>query len=156
MNIGIPEKSREAVCEMLQVLLADEHVLYIKLRNYHWNIEARNFSELHEFYEEQYNDLAGVIDEVAERIRMLGFLSKGTMEDFLSITRLRESDYTTKATEQLEHLIHDHESIIRYLRDSIKEIEEKTDDIGTEGLLSELLEKHEGMRWMLNSFLPES
>ncbi len=155
MNIGIAEKNREAVSEKLQILLADEHVLYIKLRNYHWNIEAHNFSELHEFYEEQYNELAGVIDKVAERIRMLGFMSKGKMADFLKLTRLRETEYTTKAGEQLENLIHDHESIIRYLRDSIKEIEKDTDDIGTEGLLSGLLEIHEGMRWMLNAFLPK-
>jgi starvation-inducible DNA-binding protein len=47
-------------------------------RNYHWNIEARNFAELHEFYEEQYNEIWPiVIDEVAERIRMLGFSEQG-------------------------------------------------------------------------------
>jgi starvation-inducible DNA-binding protein len=152
MNIGITEKNREEITNKLQVLLADEHILYIKLRNYHWNIEARNFAELHEFYEGQYNEIADLIDRVAERIRVLGFLSKGTLADYLKLTRLKETDYTQRADQQLKNLIHDQESIIRYLRETITEIEEKSNDIGTEGLLSELLEKHEEMCWMLNSF----
>jgi starvation-inducible DNA-binding protein len=42
-NIGIIDKNREATASVLNVLLADEHVLYIKTRNYHWNYEGDNF-----------------------------------------------------------------------------------------------------------------
>lgn len=154
MNIGINEKDRKSVCDRLQVLLADEFILYTKLRNYHWNIESFNFSELHKFYEEQYDELAGVIDEVAERIRMLGHLSKGRLADFLSLTRLEEQDYTTKAKTQLQHLISDHEAIIRYLRECIMDFDEKYSDAGSSDFVTALMEKHEKMRWMLNSFTP--
>lgn len=72
MDIGIDAENQKAVADSLQHLLADEFVLYTKTRNYHWNIKAPNFSELHKFYKDQYNDLAVVMDEVAERIRTLG------------------------------------------------------------------------------------
>jgi starvation-inducible DNA-binding protein len=52
-NIGIIDKNREAIASVLNVLLADEHVLYIKTRNYHWNYEGDNFMEMHKFFEGQ-------------------------------------------------------------------------------------------------------
>lgn len=154
MDIGINKKNRKAVSDRLQQILADEFLLYTKTRNYHWNIESFNFSELHEFYEKQYDELADIIDEVAERIRMLGFISNGRVVDFLEVTQLEEQDYTTKAKEQLPNLINDHEIIIKYLRQCITDFDEKYDDMGTSDFVTALMEKHEKMHWMLGSFLP--
>lgn len=154
MEIGISEQNRKAVSDKLQILLADEYLLYTKTRNYHWNIRSYNFNELHSFYEEQYDELADVIDDVAERIRTLGQISNGRMSDFLELTRLEEQDYTTKAKEQLQNLINDHESIIRYLRQCITEFDEKHDDMGSSDFVTALMARHEKMRWMLESFLP--
>jgi starvation-inducible DNA-binding protein len=153
MDIGINDEDRKAVCDALQRLLADEFLLYTKYRNYHWNIKAPNFSELHEFYENQYNELAVFIDDIAERIRTLGHISKGKLADFLELTQLEEQDYTTKAEEQLSNLIADHETIIKYLRSSAAEFGEKYNDSGSAGFAEELMEKHEKMRWMLDSFI---
>ncbi|MEX0648979.1 MAG: DNA starvation/stationary phase protection protein [Balneolaceae bacterium] len=153
MNIGIKKENRKAVCDRLQVLLADEFILYTKLRNYHWNIKANNFSELHNFYEEQYEEIAGIVDEVAERIRMLGHLSNGRLADYLELTQLNEEGYTTEAEVQIKILINNHETIIRYLRECITDFDSKYGDIGTSDFITALMEKHEKMRWMLDSFL---
>ncbi|WP_138429166.1 Dps family protein [Fodinibius saliphilus] len=151
MNIGIENQKREAVAENLQQLLADEMLIYVKTRNYHWNIEAINFSELHSFYEEQYIELEQIIDEVAERIRMLGHMSIGTMKDFLSYTHLSEQEYTTDAQEQLNQLINDQEAIIRFLRKCGRIFDEEYDDLGSSDFVIALMEQHEKMRWMLAS-----
>ena len=50
-NIGIPDKNREAVAALLNLLLSDEHIVYTKTRNYHWNYEGDNFMEIHKFLE---------------------------------------------------------------------------------------------------------
>ncbi len=152
MNIGITDQNRKSVADALQQLLADEFLLYTKYRNYHWNIEAVNFMELHAFYEEHYEQLADVIDEVAERIRTLGHISIGTLADFLEFTRLDEPDYTSSAGDQLKYLIDDHESIIRYLRKCAVDFDEKYGDLGSSDFVIALMEKHEKMRWMLSSF----
>lgn len=153
MDIGINEKNRKAVADSLQQLLADEYLLYTKTRNYHWNIESPNFSELHTFYEEQYDELEGVIDDIAERIRTLGQISTGRLSDFLEATHLEETDYTTKAEEQLSNLIEDHEAIIRFLRKCVTDFDEKYHDMGSSDFVTALMERHEKMRWMLDSFL---
>ncbi len=82
VNTGVPEKHLQAVADKLQVLLADEQVLYTKTRNYHWNVVGDNFHEMHLFFEGQYGELAEIIDEVAERIRMIGHFSTGRLRGF--------------------------------------------------------------------------
>lgn len=59
---------------LLSRLLADEHVLYMRLRNYHWNVVGMAFGPLHELFKEQYEEIADDIDDIAERIRSLGAL----------------------------------------------------------------------------------
>ena len=152
-DIGISEKNSHEVAVILNALLADEQVLYTKLRNYHWNYEGSNFSEMHAFYEGQYEQLAEIIDEVAERIRMIGHYSTGRLKDFLSITRLLEQDYTNHQQTQLKNLLDDNETIIRQLRRDITETGDKYQDVGTADLLTGVLRQHEKMAWMIRSYL---
>ena len=68
-NIAMSDSNRQSVVEILNALLADEYVLYTKTRNYHWNVVGPQFNDLHKFFEAQYEDLDGIVDEVAERAR---------------------------------------------------------------------------------------
>src|SRR4028119_133787 len=90
LNIGLNDDQRRQAIESLNRLLADEHVLYIKTRNYHWNVTGPRFHSLHVFLEEQYTQLAETIDEIAETARQFGGIATGTMREFLEQTRLRE------------------------------------------------------------------
>ena len=74
----------------LNRLLADEHVLYTKTRNYHWNVVGPRFHSLHEFFEEVYEQLAETIDETAENVRQFGGFACGTMKEFLQFARISE------------------------------------------------------------------
>jgi starvation-inducible DNA-binding protein len=153
-DIGIPAKSTEAVALKLNTLLADEHVLYMKIRNYHWNYEGSNFSEMHKFYEGQYEQLAETIDEIAERVRMIGHYATGRLKDLLQIARLDEPDYTIEQEDQLKNLLSDHETIIKLLRKEISEIDDKYNDAGSVDLLTSILRQHEKMAWMVRKYLP--
>ncbi|MBK5270972.1 MAG: DNA starvation/stationary phase protection protein [Bacteroidia bacterium] len=152
-NIGITDKNKEAIASILNVLLSDESVLYTKTRNYHWNYEGDNFMEMHKFFEGQYDELEEIVDEVAERIRMLGHYPEGRMKDFLRLTGLQEQDYTTVQTEQVKNLLEDHESIIINIRKVISKINDTLKDAGTADFITGLMEKHEKMAWMLRSYL---
>lgn len=152
-NIGIPDKNREAVAALLNLLLSDEHIVYTKTRNYHWNYEGDNFMEIHKFLEGQYDELAEIIDEVAERIRMIGHFPEGRMKDFLRLTRLQEQDYTTDQKEQLSNLLADHESIIISIRKAIPKIDETYKDAGTTDFVTGIMQQHEKMAWMIRSYL---
>lgn len=152
-NIGLSGKSRDAVLDVLGRLLADEHVLYVKTRNFHWNVTGLDFGVLHELFEKQYDALGGTIDEIAERIRMLGGIAPGSMKEFIKLTRLDEQPGgKLEAAKMIAALLSDHESVIRSLRDAI-EVAGGAGDAGTNDFLTGLLEDHEKTAWMLRAHL---
>ncbi len=154
VNIGIQAAKREGVAEMLKHLLADENILYIKLRNYHWNVTGIHFQPLHAFFEEQYTALAVHIDDIAERIRSIGFFAPGSMEEFRAYTRLEETHHLNgDAHQMLENILHDHEAIIQSLRKDQDAAMEKYSDAGTQDFLIALMEAHEKLAWMVRSHL---
>lgn len=73
IDIGIAEQDRAAIAEGLSRLLADTYTLYLKTHNFHWNVTGPMFNTLHTMFETQYTELALAVDEIAERIRALGF-----------------------------------------------------------------------------------
>lgn len=150
-GIGLADKPRKTLVDVLNRLLADEFVLYVKTRNFHWNVVGPNFSELHKFFETQYETLDEAIDEVAERARALDGMAAGSMTDYLKLTRLTEASSHLSAPEMLRALLADHEQVIRQLRDDI-ETAADAGDKGTEDFLTGLMEEHEKMAWMLRAF----
>ena len=153
-GIGIKEKDTHAVAVILNKLLADEHVLYVKLRNAHWNVEGPDFHAQHLFFESLYGDLAETIDEIAERVRSIGHYAVGTMKEFLELTQLTERGY--KKNDSLgfiKELLSDYEAIIVSIREQLDTVAEEHHDAGTEDFLVGIIEAHEKTAWMLRAHL---
>jgi starvation-inducible DNA-binding protein len=153
-NIGITQKHLEEISQILSHILADEFVLYTKTRNAHWNIEGSNFHSLHTLFESQYNEIAEIVDTVAERIRILGNYTPATLKQFLALTQLKEQ--TRKNNDNInfiKDLLVDHEAIIAHIRIQIEHIEEQLKDAGTVDLLAGLIAYHEKVSWILRSHL---
>jgi starvation-inducible DNA-binding protein len=151
-DIGISEAHRQLVAEELNKLLADEVLLYIQIRNYHWNIEGKNFNEMHVFFEKQFTELDEIMDALAERIRMIGHYTEARMVDYLKLTHLLEPQYTNDQDMQLKNALASQETIIRNLRKLISLFDEKYKDIGSSDFVTQLLGKHEKMAWMIRAY----
>lgn len=152
-NIGLSQKTCQKVISVLSRILADQHVLYTKTQNYHWNVTGEEFSEYHKLFGEQYGALAEDIDEAAERIRALGGKVPATLGEFVKVSRLKEHPGRyPKARAMIANLLADHEAIIRNLRKDI-EVCDDVDDDGTEDFLIQLMKKHEKTAWMLRATL---
>ncbi|MGN0003048.1 MAG: Dps family protein [Sphingobacterium composti] len=152
-NIGIKEKDTAAVAEILNKLLADHNVLYVKARNAHWNIEGPDFHAQHLFFETLYDALAETIDELAERVRAIGHYAIGSLKEFLELTQLSEEKPTKNDSQSyIKALLNDYESIIISIRENIETVE-KHGDAGTEDFLVGIMEAHEKTAWMLRAHL---
>jgi starvation-inducible DNA-binding protein len=153
LHIGLDARTRGQAVKLLSAILADQHVLYAKTRNFHWNLTGHRFHTLHAFFETQYEALAEAIDKTAERIRMLGSASPGSMKEFLALATLQE---TAGALVNGDHAIaalrDDHEASARELRKAVDALDE-AGDAGTADFLTGLLQSHEEAAWMLRSFL---
>lgn len=153
-NIGIQEKDRQAVATILNKLLADEHVLYIKVRNAHWNIEGPDFHAQHLFFEEIYNELSTTIDDIAERIRAIGHYAVGTMKDYLALTSLSELRHGKNDSQgYIKELTADFEATIEYIRGQIEIVGDEHKDAGTEDFLIGIMAAHEKTAWFLRAHL---
>lgn len=150
-------RQREAVAEILGGILADQHVLYVKTRSFHWNVTGPQFSVLHALFEKQYDALAEAIDETAERIRALGAPSPGSMAEFLKAARLKEHiGRAPNAHAMLETLLADHEAMARQLRADADRCAGELNDASTNDFLIGLLQEHEKTAWMLRAHLEQA
>ncbi len=151
MNIGIDAAARVSVASDLNVLLSNEFVLFVKTLRYHWNVQGKHFGPLHELWNKQYEALLVIIDSVAERIRVLDVQSAGTMEEYLKhATILEKSQDEASELGMVSDLLRGHEEVIRQLRQLIVTTNDRG-DAGTSNFVTDLIEQHEKMAWMLRA-----
>jgi len=154
LNIGLTEKQRQGVIDLLNQDLADSYVLLVRTKKYHWDVIGPQFRTLHQLWEEHYEKLTQNIDAIAERIRTLGGYPVGTLEGFLKIATLKEkAGKVPTATGMVAQLVEDHEQVIRNLRKHVDRSSEDFNDEGTADFLTGLMEQHEQIAWMLRSFI---
>ena len=153
IDTGISRESLQKIANILNDDLADEYVLLTKTKNYHWNVEDPRFNDLHKFLDEQYQQLSAAVDEIAERVRAVGGRTRATLKEFINSSQIREDvDSYPNADTMLGNLLSDHETIIKTLRKNINECQELNDE-GTANFLTDKMEEHEKMAWMLRSFI---
>src|SRR6056297_621614 len=152
INIGISEEHREQIADKLSRLLADSYMVYLKTHNYHWNVTGQLFHSLHEMCEEQYTELADAIDEIAERIRSIGYRAPGSFREFTAITSIEEDTDQPDAMEMVRRLAVDNETVLRTAREVLPACEEAGDE-ATIDLITERLDVHSKTAWMLRSHL---
>ena len=144
-------KTKDTVKE-LNILLADYHLYYQKLRNFHWNIIGQNFFDLHEQFEDMYNDAKLKIDEIAERILTLRFQPESNFTDYLNMSNLAEASSDIEDHEMVSALLDDHGKIISQMR-NVVEVADKNDDEGTIDLVGEYIRELEKTSWMLDAWI---
>jgi len=153
-NIGISAENLAKVAHAMNIILADEYLLYTKTRNAHWNVEGPDFHSKHVFFEAQYGELDDIMDSVAERIRTLGHYAPATLQSFLSLTHISEVLHERNDSAGfIAELLTDHESLIIHLRENINFFANELKDLGTSDYVTGLMERHEKMAWMLRAHL---
>ena len=150
IQTGLSDSSRSRVSEGLASLLADTYATYLKTQNFHWNVTGPEFFSLHILFEKQYSELAGHIDELAERIRALGLFIDASFSGFKDLTAVKEEGRVLGSKEMIQELVKSHEIVIRSAR-NISQIAEKENDAATVDLLGRGLNIHEKQAWMLRS-----
>jgi len=149
---GLDNEAKGSISGALSKLLADVYTLYLKTQNFHWNIHGPEFYSLHKLSEEHYKEMAEAVDEIAERIRGMGFFVEGSMESFLKLTSIPEDHKVYPKLKFIEQLIEAHETVIREAR-SLGTLADKHADHGTVDMIGRLLLFHEKAVWMLRSTL---
>lgn len=153
INIGIDENKRTEIARGLSRLLADSYTLYLKTHKYHWNVTGPMFTTLHVMFEEHYTALALAVDEIAERIRVMGVEAPGSFEEFSELSRVKSDPGSDiPANTMIANLLKDHEQVVHTAKEILPVLDGANDE-GTVGLLGARIEYHEKTAWMLRSLL---
>ena len=155
IDIGISTKDRAAISAALSKVLADSFVLYLKTHNYHWNVTGPMFQTLHIMFMEQYTELWNALDEIAERIRSLGFPAPGTSKEFLKLSAIKEAEGVPSADSMIRELIAGQEAVARSSRAALS-VAEKANDQPSVDIMVQRLQIHEKNAWMLRSLIDNS
>lgn len=149
--LNIKEEQTHATVVELNILLADYHIYYQNLRNFHWNILGENFFQLHEKFEELYSDARVKIDEIAERILTLRYHPVSNLSEYLKISSLNEANSDKTDTEMVSEILENHTSLLKQMSKVVSEAD-KINDEGTIDLIGAYIRELEKNSWMLNAF----
>ncbi|MEM7054789.1 MAG: Dps family protein [Pseudomonadota bacterium] len=152
IQIGLSSAQRQQIATDLSRLLADSYSLYIKTHNYHWNVTGPQFQSLHALFEQHYTELAGAVDEIAERIRALGHYAPGSYTAFSALTSIEEESGHPEAEQMVRNLVVGHETVARTAREAFAPADEAGDEPSCD-LLTQRMQFHEKTAWMLRSML---
>ncbi|MEJ8545494.1 Dps family protein [Brevibacillus borstelensis] len=137
---------------ILNKQIANWSVLYIKLHHYHWFVNGPHFFTLHAKFEELYNEAAGYVDELAERLLAIGGKPVSTMKACLETASLEEAKGGESAEQMAQAVVADFQTVIRELEEGMSVAEKENDEATSDMFLeiSSSLQKHV---WMLQAFL---
>jgi starvation-inducible DNA-binding protein len=155
IDIGISTSDRRKIADGLSHFLADAFTLYLKTHNFHWNITGPMFNSLHVMFEGQYTEQWNALDEIAERIRALGFHAPGSYAEFVRLSAIAGEPGLTDATdwrEMVRQLVVGNEAVCRTARKVLATADKAGDD-PTVDLMTQRLNIHEKNAWMLRSLL---
>lgn len=140
----------DAVVEGLRHALADTYALYGKTHGYHWNVVDGRFSQLHALFEEQYTELWGALDEMAERIRVRGTYAPQGFGALANLSSINGGDPTLSGQAMIEDLLEGHRTVIAVLRRALSTAEDGDDPV-TVDVLTGRLAAHEKHAWTLRA-----
>lgn len=155
IDIGLTTAQRQSIASSLAISLADAYTLYLKTHNFHWNVTGSMFNSLHLMFEKQYTEQWTALDELAERIRALGFNAPGSYREFIKLTTIPEEPGLTDSAdwrEMVRQLTIGNEAFCRTARQTLK-VADQAGDTPTVDLMTKRLMVHEKNAWMLRSLL---
>lgn len=145
-------KENKIIIDKLNELLADFQIYYQNLRGFHWNIQGKEFFELHVKFEELYTDAAMKVDEIAERILTVGGTPLHAFEGYLATAQIKPVKNVHDGETSVKTVVANLEQLVAQEK-VLKEVAGEADDSGTEDQMSALIEEQEKTLWMYKAWL---
>jgi starvation-inducible DNA-binding protein len=156
---SMQELSREntpdsPVVQELRRQVANAFVLYANYKHYHWQTFGPLFRDLHKLFDRLANDVLETLDELAERVRMIGQDPPAHLLDAANLATVAPSAASSTMREMIEEANRHQLIVISEMRRAAK-LADEHDDPGTVDLFSKSVQVHERHEWFTRSLLRE-
>jgi len=136
----------------LQTQVANAFILYLNYKHYHWQTFGPLFRDLHLLFDEFAGEVYATIDDMAERVRMIGPNPVSRIEEFQKTATIQSAKDSTDMREMIREADENALTVIREMRAAIKTADE-ADDPGTADVLTRFVQIHEKHEWWLRDIL---
>ena len=141
----------EELSTSMKIVLANTFAMYLKAQGHHWNVEGKDFSQLHDFFSTIYEELFAAIDKIAEEIRALDVYAPYGLDTLSSIATIKDSSiYGNSVPSMLQDLIESNVAVVEALNTAHK-LADTAGNRGLVNLLEERLDVHAKHMWMLRA-----
>ncbi|UGU17130.1 DNA starvation/stationary phase protection protein [Sinomicrobium kalidii] len=153
-SLGLDVSKTEDLKKDLNNLLANFQLYYQNLRGIHWNIRGKRFFDLHEKFEELYNDTQEKIDMIAERVLTLGGTPLHTFEDYIKAGKVPVGKNVHKDEAAVSLVVDSLTELLKIERVILDESADAHDE-GTNSMMSDFITEQEKTVWMMKAWLDE-
>ena len=130
MPLALDAKARQENSDSLNQLLADTITLRDMYKKHHWQVAGPSFYQLHLLFDKHADELTELIDQIAERIQILGGIAIAMAADVAETTKIeRPPRGREEVPVQIDRLLEGHELILK----ESHALAEQSDDNGDHG-----------------------
>ena len=156
LPLELEEPVRLEMTEQLNLLLADSMTLRDLYKKSHWQVAGPTFYQLHLLFDKHHDEQVEIVDEIAERIQLLGGVSLAMAADVAETTRIaRPPRGREEVPVQISRLLDAHQIIIGHCRQLARRASELGDDGTNDLVVSDVLRTNELQVWFLSEHLVE-
>jgi len=150
VSSSVSAEDRTAVAKGIAKALSSTYVLYHKTHGFHWNVTGPLFYSVHKLTDDQYQDLAAAVDDLAERIRALGTAAPMGLEGYIDQSVVEDVNDFPNTGEMVKQLARDHLAVADQMREVVARADQ-AQDVYSADLLTARIGVHEEAAWMLNA-----
>jgi len=155
--LGLTEEVRGASVEALNRILTDTFVLRDLYLKHHWQVSGATFYQLHLLFEKHYNEQNKLVDELAERVQILGGISVAMAQDIADRTKIERPPVGREEVPvQLSRMLEAHEYILIQAREAASKAAERGDEGTNDLLVSDVIRTNEMQVWFLSQHLVDT
>jgi starvation-inducible DNA-binding protein len=150
LPIALSEEACSESIRQLNQILADTMTLRDLYKKHHWQVAGHTFYQLHLLFDKHYEEQDKLVDEIAERIQLLGGISIAMAADVAEMTRIeRPPRGREEVPVQISRLLEAHETILRETREAAEKADENGDAGTNDLLVSDVLRTNELQVWFV-------
>ena len=145
----LSEQAVQEISASMNAVLADTFALYLKTKNFHWHISGPHFRDYHLMLDEQGEQIFGITDDLAERVRKIGGMTLHSIGEIGKLQRISDNDEAFVApVAMLRELMNDNKALVHSMREA-HEVADKNEDVATTSLLETFIDAAERRVWFL-------
>src|SRR6476659_5263898 len=154
LPIALSEKACRQSVENLNQVLADTITIRDLYKKHHWQVAGHTFYQLHLLFDKHYEEQNELVDQIAERIQLLGGVSLAMAADIAETTLIpRPPRGREEVPVQISRLLDAHQIVIGQCRKLAKRAQTIGDDGTNDLVISDVLRTNELQQWFLNEHL---